>query len=147
MDTEIKNKLNTLKELGIDEQRLLALVQLCFEDFLDEMEEDLVEASQEDLDSLAKEVASMKKEKMNPDQATSSLKEILKKVYGLSAESTWNSYLSKYLDTCITDANSIKDFVAKLEDNDPEALKQVIIAQQDPDFDNVKSAVEEASQL
>lgn len=147
MDKEIKNKIEKLKEMGMDEKRLHALIMLGFEDFLDEVEQDLIEASQQDLDLLLSEVENAKSENMKSEEAAILLRDMLRKVYGINAENKWNTFLLGYLDQCVEEGTTIQDFLTKLKNDDPEALKQVIAAQQDPDFDLAMKAVEEASKL
>ncbi|PKN03001.1 hypothetical protein CVU76_03170 [Candidatus Dojkabacteria bacterium HGW-Dojkabacteria-1] len=147
MDKEIKNKIEKLKEMGMDEKRLHALIMLGFEDFLDEVEQDLIEASQSDLDLLLSELENAKSEDMKSEEAAIVLRDMLRKVYGINAENKWNTFLLGYLDQCVEEGAAIQDFLAKLKNDDPEALKQVIAAQQDPDFEAAKAAVEAASKL
>lgn len=147
MDKEIKNKIEKLKEMGMDEKRLHALIMLGFEDFLDEVEQDLIEASQSDLDLLLSELENAKSEDMKSEEAAIVLRDMLRKVYGINAENKWNTFLLGYLDQCIEEGAAIQDFLTKLKNDDPEALKQVIAAQQDPDFEAAKAAVEAASKL
>lgn len=147
MDRDIKNKIAKLKEMGMDEKRLHALIMLGFEDFLDEVEHDLIEASQQDLDSLLSELENAKSENMKSEEAAKLLKDTLRKIYGINAENKWNTFLLGYLDQCIEEGLAIQDFLTKLKNDDPKALKQVIAAQQDPDFEAAKTAVEAASKL
>lgn len=147
MDSDIKSKIEKLKELGLDEKKIVSLIRLGFEDFLEEMENDLIQASDEDLDALTNDISNIETEDLTTDEATKVLKDLLKKIYGISAESTWNTFLLEYLDQCVEEAKAMEEFFIKLKNDDPEALKQVIAAQQDPDFQAAKAVVEEVSKL
>jgi len=142
MGNEIKEKIKRLLSLGLDEGRIVALINLGFEDFLESISEDLQQASAEDISKLLSELEQVNKDEMNPEEATAIIKDSLQKIYGLSYEGKWLSFLSEYLDECLEEANSAKEFLTRIENNDPEALKQVIKAQQDPDFDSVKKVIE-----
>jgi len=147
MNKEIANKIAKLKEMGMDEKRLHALIMLGFEDFLDEVEQDLIEASQQDLDILLSEIENAKSENMKSEDAAILLRDMLRKVYGINAENKWNTFLLGYLDQCVEEGTAIQDFLTKLKSDDPKALKQVITAQQNPDFNLAMKAVEESSKL
>lgn len=147
MENQINSKIEKLKELGLDEKRIVSLIRLGFEDFLDDMEEDLLQANEQDLDSLNEYLTGIEKEDLTTQEATDTLKDILKKVYGISAENSWNTFLMDYLDQCIQEGKAMEDFLTKLKNDDPEALKQVIATQQDPDFEATKTAIDLASKL
>ncbi len=147
MDNQINSKIEKLKELGLDEKRIVSLIRLGFEDFLDDMEEDLLQANEQDLDSLNDYLTGIEKEDLTTQEATDTLKDILKRVYGISAENNWNTFLIDYLDQCIQEGKAMEDFLTKLKNDDPQALKQVIAAQQDPDFEATKTAIDLASKL
>jgi hypothetical protein len=147
MENDIKIKIEKLKELGLDEKRIVSLIRLGFEEFLDEMEEDLLQANEEDLDALDSYLTGIEKEDLTTEEASNTIKDILQKVYGISAQNNWNTFLVDYLDQCIEEGKAMEDFLTKLKNDDPEALKQVIAAQQDPDFEAAKSAVELTSKL
>ncbi|MDX9739500.1 MAG: hypothetical protein RBT33_04075 [Candidatus Dojkabacteria bacterium] len=147
MDNQIDSKIEKLKELGLDEKRIVSLIRLGFEDFLDDMEEDLLQANEQDLDSLNDYLTGIEKEDLTTQEATDTLKDILKRVYGISAENNWNTFLIDYLDQCIQEGKAMEDFLTKLKNDDPQALKQVIAAQQDPDFEATKTAIDLASKL
>ncbi|MFA5622853.1 MAG: hypothetical protein WC981_01320 [Candidatus Dojkabacteria bacterium] len=147
MDNQINSKIEKLKELGLDEKRIVSLIRLGFEDFLDDMEEDLLQANEQDLDSLNEYLTGIEKEDLTTQEATDTLKDILKKVYGISAENNWNTFLIDYLDQCIQEGKAMEDFLTKLKNDDPQALKQVIAAQQDPNFEATKTAIDLASKL
>ena len=147
MENDIKIKIEKLKELGLDEKRIVSLIRLGFEEFLDEMKEDLLQANEEDLDSLNSYLTGIEKEDLTIEEASSTLKDILQKVYGISAQNNWSSFLVDYLDQCIEEGKAMEDFLTKLKNDDPEALKQVIAAQQDPDFEAAKSTIELTSKL
>lgn len=147
MDNQINSKIEKLKELGLDEKRIVSLIRLGFEDFLDDMEEDLLQANEQDLDSLNDYLTGIEKEDLTTQEAIDTLKDILKKVYGISAENSWNTFLMDYLDQCIQEGKAMEDFLTKLKNDDPEALKQVIAAQQDPNFEATKTAIDLASKL
>lgn len=147
MENQINSKIEKLKELGLDEKRIVSLIRLGFEDFLDDMEEDLLQANEQDLDSLNDYLTGIEKEDLTTQEAIDTLKDILKKVYGISAENSWNTFLMDYLDQCIQEGKAMEDFLTKLKNDDPQALKQVIAAQQDPDFEATKTAIDLASKL
>ena len=147
MENQIKSKIEKLKELGLDEKRIVSLIRLGFEEFLDDMEDDLLQANEQDLDSLNDYLSGIEKEDLTTEEATNTLKDILKKVYGISAENNWNTFLIEYLDQCIQEGKDMEDFLTKLKNDDPEALKQVIAAQQNPDFEATKSAIELTSKV
>ncbi len=147
MENQINSKIEKLKELGLDEKRIVSLIRLGFEDFLDDMEEDLLQANEQDLDSLNDYLTGIEKEDLTTQEAIDTLKDILKKVYGISAENSWNTFLMDYLDQCIQEGKAMEDFLTKLKNDDPEALKQVIATQQDPDFEATKTAIDLASKL
>lgn len=147
MENQINSKIEKLKELGLDEKRIVSLIRLGFEDFLDDMEEDLLQANEQDLDSLNDYLTGIEKEDLTTQEAIDTLKDILKKVYGISAENSWNTFLMDYLDQCIQEGKAMEDFLTKLKNDDPQALKQVIAAQQDPNFEATKTAIDLASKL
>ena len=147
MENQIKSKIEKLKELGLDEKRIVSLIRLGFEEFLNDMEDDLLQANEQDLDSLNDYLSGIEKEDLTTEEATNTLKDILKKVYGISAENNWNTFLIEYLDQCIQEGKDMEDFLTKLKNDDPEALKQVIAAQQNPDFEAAKSAIELTSKV
>lgn len=147
MENQINSKIEKLKELGLDEKRIVSLIRLGFEDFLDDMEEDLLQANEQDLDSLNDYLTGIEKEDLTTQEAIDTLKDILKKVYGISAENSWNTFLMDYLDQCIQEGKAMEDFLTKLKNDDPQALKQVIATQQDPDFEATKTAIDLASKL
>jgi len=145
MGNDIKEKIEKLQSLGLDEGRIVALINLGFEDFIDTISEDLEQASADDISKLLSDLEKVNTENMNPEEATNTIKESLQKIYGLSYEGKWLSFLSEYLDECLEEANSAKEFLTKVENNDPEALKQVIKAQNDPNFESIKKVVESTS--
>src|SRR5690606_33862034 len=107
MDNQIDSKIEKLKELGLDEKRIVSLIRLGFEDFLDDMEEDLLQANEQDLDSLNDYLTGIEKEDLTTQEATDTLKDILKRVYGISAENNWNTFLIDYLDQCIQEGKAM----------------------------------------
>jgi hypothetical protein len=147
MDLEIQNQIEKLKGFGLDDTKITALIHLAFEDFIDEMEDDLGEVNSEELKMLDEELQAINKETLSEQDASNLLKDILRKIYGIQAEGHWNKYLLTYLQECVQEAGEAKDFFTKVQNDDPEALKQIIAAQQSPDYDAAKAAIEEVSKL
>ncbi len=145
MDEQIKQRIEKLKEMGLDEKKIYSLMMLGFEDFLDEVQDDLVQAGEADMNDLLKEVENATSSEMTNEEKTKFLENSLRRIYGITAEGKWKTFLTEYLDKCIKDAEYVKDFITRLNNNDPEALKQVILAQQDPDFELTKKAIEQVS--
>ncbi|MHC1716955.1 MAG: hypothetical protein AB9915_03690 [Candidatus Dojkabacteria bacterium] len=140
MDEEIKNQITKLREYGLSDSKINVLLEIAFDEYLDEMEEDLLQANMKDIDSLQEML------KTNEDSNTT-LMNIFQKVYGINAESKLKAFMLTYLENCVSEAGQVKDFVSKAQNNDPDTLRQVANAQDDPDYEAAKTAYETATKI
>lgn len=144
---DLTKQIQILKEYGLNDNKIMVLLTLAIEEYIEDVSIDLEDANDTDLARLEQEISVVKEKTLSEEEAGQTLKDVLSKIYGMSSESKLNTFLSQYMDDCIEQAKQTKDFVSKVQANDPEALKQVIMAQNSPDYEDAKSAYDAASQL
>lgn len=148
MDSEIIKILTELKAIGLNNEKIMALFFLASQDFLEEVKLDLAEASESDLDHLAERVGEIKPETLLLEELNTSFMNILKDIYGLQAESKYKEFLLGYLKETLADAQKAKELLSTIQDGyPPDAIALLQKAQENPDIDQIRAAVDAASKL
>jgi len=129
----ITKNIQTLKDNGLDNKKIEKLFNLCIDDFLLELSEDIVNLSQEDQDEINNtlnniSLGDMLNNRSNP------IVEVITKMYGISSKHKLITFIDKYFEDAVSQTDTIKNFIKKLESKDPEALQRYQDSLNNPDI-------------
>lgn len=144
---EIKKQVDKLKEFGLSDNKIYALIILAQEEFLDNMEDDLLESNDQELQTLADELSNIDIQNIDEKDSSNLLNTTLKRIYGMSVESKIHSFIAEYLANCVDDAQKVKDFLNKYNQGDIESIQKVLDAQNDPDYKDMEEALKTAQEI
>jgi DNA replicative helicase MCM subunit Mcm2 (Cdc46/Mcm family) len=144
---DIKKHIAKLKEYGLSDNKIYALIILAQEEFFDSMEDELIDADEKELSTLAETISDTEIENLDKENSSKLLESTLKKIYGISAESKIQSFIADYLADCVKEAKDVKDFLLKYQQGDPETLKKILEAKKDPNYKDMEDAFNTAQKI
>lgn len=144
---KLETQIQKLREYGLSDNKIYALIILAQEEFFDEMQAELMDADDQELSTLAEELSQVDIQNIDKEKGSELLESSLKRIYGISVESKIQTFITNYLKDCVIEAEEVKDFMVKYQQGDPETLQKVIDAQNDPDFKDMEEALKVAEDI
>jgi hypothetical protein len=144
---KLETQIQKLREYGLSDNKIYALIILAQEEFFDEMQAELMDADDQELSTLAEELSQVDIQNIDKEKGSELLESSLKRIYGMSVESKIQTFVANYLENCVLEAEEVKDFLIKYQQGDPETLQKVIDAQNDPDFKDMEEALKVAEDI
>lgn len=136
----IQENIKKLMSLGLDNLRISALFKLCLDDFFLEVSEDIANLDESERTSLETELQSVNLDNLI-DPTKDVVSGVLEKVYGMSYKNKLISFVDKYFAEAVTQAMEMKEFMLKLQSNDPDAMQKYQAALNSQDTKDLEEAM------
>lgn len=146
MDDKIKNLLEELRNAGFDDSKLAMYISLLFEDFIDMMKADITDLEESQIDEIEELLKSVSLSDLSNAKENLLLNQVLKKLYGFNGETKYKQFLIDELEKALVDVKKIQEFVKSYNPNDPESVKKLEEAKNDPNYEDMVTAIKSLSE-
>ncbi len=139
---KLKAKLAELKELGFTKEQVLELMEIGEKEILDKILDEFGEKAEDDM--LEKYTQKIEQNKDNREELTKILNEIIINLYGQeNIEEKKEQFLIEYIQSIIDLTKETKDVYEKYAAGDPETVKAIEEAKNDPNVHEIAKLMEE----